>query len=127
MARASDIPQPFLKWAGGKRQLVSEIADIFPKSFWQGKARFYEPFLGGGALTLHLGNPKTSVYVPGNRLILNDVNPDLITTYTQVRDNVTQLISRLEKLSQDLPKVHFLIYGSQYLTEKLTSQQGLST
>jgi DNA adenine methylase len=108
MVRSSEIPQPFLKWAGGKRQLVSEITETIPKSFWIGGARFYEPFLGGGALTLYLGNPNSTMYVPGKRLFLNDINPDLIITYTQVRDNVTQLVHRLEKLSQDLSKNAFL-------------------
>ena len=108
IVRSSDIPQPFLKWAGGKRQLVSEISEAFPKSFWKGNARFYEPFLGGGALTLYLGNPNSTMYVPGKRLFLNDINPDLITTYAQVRDNLTQLVQKLERLSRDLSKDAFL-------------------
>lgn len=108
MTRSPAVPQPFLKWAGGKRQLLNEITNLIPNSFWKGKARFYEPFVGGGALMLHLGNPNSTQYVPGNRIYINDINPDLIITYIQVRDNVNKLITQLQKLSLDLTKEAFL-------------------
>lgn len=108
VSSSGEFPQPFLKWAGGKRQLVKELTNLIPKSFWKEGGRYFEPFLGGGALMLHLGNPESQTYVPGERLVLNDINPDLVTTYIQIRDNPQDLIKRLEQLSLDTSKKTFL-------------------
>lgn len=75
--------QPFLKWAGGKRQLLNEIDKYVPKY-----STYYEPFLGGGAVLFHL-EPKKAV--------INDANPELINVYKVVRDNVDELLEELEK------------------------------
>jgi DNA adenine methylase len=71
-------PQPFLRWAGGKRKLVETLVKSFPISFVKSTGNFYEPFVGGGALMLHLGEDTSARYVPGERISLNDMNPDLI-------------------------------------------------
>lgn len=75
--------QPFLKWAGGKRQLLKEIEKYVPKY-----STYYEPFLGGGAVLFHL-EPKKAV--------INDVNPELTNVYKVVRDNVDELLEELGK------------------------------
>jgi len=56
----------------------------------------------------HLGNPDSNTYIPGERLVLNDINPDLVTTYIQLRDNPQNLIKKLEQLSLDTSKKTFL-------------------
>jgi DNA adenine methylase len=76
------IPRPFLKWAGGKTQLLSEIACLLPTI----KGRYIEPFVGGGALFFEL-EPKYA--------ILQDANLELVTTYCAVRDYVEELIEAL--------------------------------
>ncbi len=76
--------QPFLKWAGGKRWLVKNHAEIFPKNF----NRYYEPFLGSGAVYFHL--------LP-NEAVLSDVNDDLINSYLAVRDSHKDVTSLLEE------------------------------
>jgi len=76
---------PLLKWPGGKRRLVRFILTLVPKEF----NRYYEPFLGSGALFFAL-RPK--------RALLADRNLDLITTYKQVRDNPRAIIKHLRKL-----------------------------
>lgn len=78
------LVQPFLKWAGGKRQLLKEIDKYIPSKF----STYYEPFLGGGALLFNL-QPK--------KAIVNDSNYELINTYKVIRDNVEELIEDLEK------------------------------
>jgi len=100
-------PKPFIRWAGGKRKLVPLILEFFPKTFSGSINRFYEPFIGGGALSLHLGNTDLEYHVPGKNLIINDINPDLVITYTMVRDNVDQLIISLMKISKDISKAQF--------------------
>jgi DNA adenine methylase len=74
---------PFLKWAGGKTQVLKQMQ--FPEKFGD----YYEPFLGGGAVFFHLAPKLTCAY-------LSDINKDLVNTYKVVRDNVEELILILE-------------------------------
>ena len=76
--------QPFLKWAGGKRQLLPEIRKYVPKKF----TTYYEAFVGGGAVLFDVQPPKA---------IVGDISPDLINVYSAVRDNVEELIKALKK------------------------------
>lgn len=79
---------PFVKWAGGKRQLLSELREHIPAKF----GTYYEPFVGGGAMTFSIlsDNPQATCS-------LSDLNSDLIITYVTVRDRVEELISSLRK------------------------------
>ncbi len=77
-------PSPFLKWAGGKTQLLRQMAPFFPRSF----RTYFEPFLGGGAVFFRL-QPK--------RAILSDLNPELILAFQTVRDNPEELMTELDK------------------------------
>ena len=79
--------EPFLKWAGGKRFLLSAILPNIPDV--RAEATYFEPFLGGGAVFFGL-LPKNAV--------LADLNPSLIETYVVVRDSVHEVISILEKM-----------------------------
>ena len=101
-------PQPFLRWAGGKRRLVEALIQSFPSSFSSAKNFYYEPFVGGGALMLALGNRNLPHYLPGQRLYINDSNPDLIITYQVIRDDVDSLIRKLEQIGNDTSKVAYL-------------------
>ena len=90
---ASPDARPFLKWAGGKRQLLPEI-----ERFARTPARaYYEPFLGGGALFFHLA---ANGRLPG-RVVLNDLNPHLIAAWRAVRDRTEMLISILEPMAAE--------------------------
>ena len=72
---------PFLKWAGGKGQLLSQLAPIFPATY----ERYFEPFIGGGAVFFSL-QPASAV--------LSDISSELINVYFVVRDSVEELIDR---------------------------------
>ncbi len=76
---------PLLKWAGGKRRLLAHISPFVPPNF----STYYEPFLGGGALFFALGPAKA---------VLSDLNPELVLTYTQVRDNLDEVVARLRRM-----------------------------
>src|SRR5438105_2391991 len=79
-------PGPFLKWAGGKRQLLPVLLECVPDLQ---DARYHEPFVGGGALFFALRDSGR----PGRRgARLADVNPELINAYKVVRDQVEALI-----------------------------------
>ncbi len=84
---------PFLKWPGGKRQLLAQYAPYLPQVI---EGRYFEPFVGGGALFFHL-RPFQAV--------LGDANEELINVYRVVRDQPLQLIANL--LSQGKTKEHF--------------------
>lgn len=76
--------RPFLKWAGGKTQLLPQILGCFPANF----NRYHEPFVGGGAVFFALGPKKGT---------LSDVNPDLVGAYQALRDDVDGVIGALQQ------------------------------
>lgn len=78
--------EPFLKWAGGKRQLLEQIKNRLPKG---GFDRYFEPFIGGGALFLEL-QPKSA--------IISDINEQLINCYNVIKSNPEELIAEITRL-----------------------------
>lgn len=80
--RKNPLVKPFVKWAGGKRQLMPQITKYMPKNF----SRYYEPFVGGGAVFFELQNNKSTI---------NDFNTELILAYKAIRDNLDELIDSL--------------------------------
>jgi len=80
---------PFVKWAGGKSQLIPQIIRLMPSRF----ARYFEPFLGGGAVFFHTASYNRNAF-------LSDINVDLINAYKIIRNNVEELITAL-KYHQD--------------------------
>lgn len=88
------IAKPFLKWAGGKSQLISEIGNALPKEFGKTKFTYIEPFVGSGAVLFWMLNnfPKME------KAIINDINADLINTYKIIASKPKELISILQDL-----------------------------
>ncbi len=82
------LVMPFLKWVGGKRQLMTEIEPLLPSRI----STYYEPFVGGGAVFLHT-QPKKAV--------INDYNSELINVYETIRDDVDALIEHLATHEND--------------------------
>ena len=80
---------PFVKWAGGKRQLLSQIKERMPKAY----NNYYEPFIGGGAMLFEL--------LP-ERAIINDINIALINTYRQICDNPEVFIKEIQHLDSEM-------------------------
>ncbi|MBF1177082.1 DNA adenine methylase [Parvimonas micra] len=82
---------PFLKWAGGKRQLLDKIIDRMPKSF----NNYYEPFIGGGALLFELQPAKA---------VINDINASLINAYITIAEKPFEFISAVIELDSQIPE-----------------------
>jgi len=80
--------QPFLKWVGGKSQLLTQFDQFFPTKI----GRYVEPFVGGGAVFFHLKHR-----FPSMKAFLRDNNDELINTYVAVRDYPTDLMRRLDR------------------------------
>ena len=86
MAKNNKLVAPFLKWVGGKRQLMPSIVDHLPENIKDYK--YIEPFIGGGAVFFNL-QPKNAV--------INDYNEELINVYQVIKDNLDELIIDLKK------------------------------
>ena len=91
------MAKPFLKWAGGKRQLIPIIEKYLPPNF-EKCTTYIEPFIGGGALLFHL----LEKYKFEN-VHISDINPELILCYRQLKTSVEKVISYHESLIQQFP------------------------
>ncbi|MCY7025792.1 DNA adenine methylase [Streptococcus sanguinis] len=87
--------QPFTKWTGGKRQLLGELRSYMPETY----GRYFEPFVGGGALFFDLA-PEQAV--------INDFNEELINAYRQIKNNPAELINLLIKHKENNSKDYYL-------------------
>ncbi len=91
--------KPFVKWAGGKTQLIDEIDARLPKKEIEaGEIDTYvEPFVGGGAVFFHIAQN----YPQFKRFCLLDVNEDLVNCYNEITDNVESLVAKLRRLERE--------------------------
>ena len=88
----SSIPKPFVKWAGGKRQLIPVLNQHLPENY----DSFFEPFLGGGAMFFHILTKNHK-----QKCIVSDLNSNLVLTYVTIRDKADELISSLKNHSKN--------------------------
>ena len=88
--KKNKLVTPFLKWVGGKRQLIPVINESISKNFTN--RNYYEPFVGGGAILFHL-YPKKAV--------INDFNEELINVYKTIKENPEELITDLRTHKND--------------------------
>ncbi len=106
-------PKPFVKWAGGKRQLIPILHENLPKTF----GTYYEPFLGGGALLFHILTERGGA----QKCSISDLNSDLVLTYTTIRDRIDDLVLSLknhEKIYQkDSKKYYYSVRESNPRSE----------
>ncbi len=120
--------KPFLKWAGGKTQLISDIEKSMPKEFVNSKFTYIEPFVGSGAILFWMLNNFPKI----EKAVINDINEDLINTYKTIASNPKELISNLEILqnefhslegNEDNKKLYYYQKRDLYNTRK-TEQSG---
>lgn len=96
------MAKPFLKWAGGKSQLMPEIMQRLPDYVCDGTPyQYIEPFSGSGAVALHLLDSPH----PPTKVILNDINSDLINLYRVIKSNPTELLSYLKIIQSEYDKL----------------------
>lgn len=107
---------PFLKWAGGKSQLLDSIVECLPEGF----GTYFEPFLGGGALFFRLVSMGRI-----RRALLSDLNKDLINCFVVVRDELDALISRLEYYQNYVGAKDFFYEVARPLFNKIRLKTGL--
>lgn len=91
------IAKPFLKWAGGKTQLLNAIEKALPKDIYNKKFTYIEPFVGSGAVLFWILNNYPNLH----KAVINDINEDLINTYKTIASRPKELISILQILQNE--------------------------
>ena len=87
--------KPFIKWVGGKGQLIEQLEALLPADFVERENITYiEPFVGGGAMLFYMLQKFSNI----KSAVINDINPDLTLCYQVVRDNPTELIKSLKDI-----------------------------
>lgn len=100
------LAKPFLKWAGGKSQLLTQIEKFLPVEIGTTRCnRYVEPFLGGGAVFFHLVQK-----FHFREIVLSDINPEIMLVYQVIRLYADELIHQLSALEK---KYHILSFSQQ--------------
>lgn len=87
--------KPFIKWVGGKSQLIEQLEALLPADFSEREnVTYIEPFVGGGAMLFYMLQKFSNI----KSAVINDINPDLTLCYQVVRDNPTELINSLKDI-----------------------------
>lgn len=102
---------PFIKWVGGKTQLLPEIRQKYPQQI----TKYCEPFVGGGAVLFDV----LQSFHP-TEVLINDINPELINLYTQIRDNSEELISLLSDMQAEYLATEKDKRKELYLSKRIT-------
>lgn len=111
-SKSAGAVKPFLKWAGGKSQLLHEIKQYYP---FDGKSitKYAEPFVGGGAVLFDI----LSKYEL-NEIYISDINVELINTYRIIRDDIDKLISMLATMEDEFIPLDTEQRKVYYLTKR---------
>jgi DNA adenine methylase len=88
--------KPFVKWAGGKAQILDEIRRLYPEGLGTTITKYAEPFVGGGAVLFDV----LSKYQL-EKIYISDINRELIATYSHIRDDVDELVDALRTMEQE--------------------------
>lgn len=123
----TNAAKPFIKWVGGKTQLLDDIKKSLPKDLDKREGLTYvEPFVGGGAVLFWILQEYPNI----TRAVINDINAELICTYRVIKNNVDSLITELSKLqaeylplSADDRKDYYLVQRSLFNTKDTTDVQ----
>lgn len=125
LCRVKPDAKPFVKWAGGKKQLLPIICMSYPHGLESTVTKYAEPFVGGGAVLFDILNRYDL-----EKIYISDINTELITTYKIIRDNCEPLIQLLKSMrdeyvpqSNDARKEIFYTYRTRFNTLKKTLSQ----
>lgn len=123
--KKTDNAKPFIKWVGGKGQLIEQLTNLLPKDFCCWKDTTYiEPFVGGGAMLFYMLQHFPNI----KHAVINDINTDLTTCYQTIRDNAEELILSLKNIEEyylsikeeEERKSFFMSVREQYNQKNLT-------
>lgn len=116
--------KPFVKWVGGKSQLIEQLEALLPADFdkWE-NVTYIEPFVGGGAMLFYMLQTHSNI----ESAVINDINSDLTTCYKVVKENPSALVSSLSEIqkeyyalkNEESRKEFFLQMRDRFNTKKL--------
>ena len=118
--------KPFIKWVGGKGQLIEQLEALLPADFSEREnVTYIEPFVGGGAMLFYMLQKYPNI----KSAVINDINPDLTLCYQVVRDNPTELVKSLDAIqseyralqTEEERKIFFLDKRDWFNTKSLDS------
>lgn len=118
--------KPFIKWVGGKGQLIEQLEALLPADFSEREnVTYIEPFVGGGAMLFYMLQRYPNI----KSAVINDINPDLTLCYQVVRDNPTELVKSLDAIqteyhalrTEEERKIFFLGKRDRFNTKSLDS------
>jgi DNA adenine methylase len=99
--REIEIIKPFIKWVGGKTQIINDVMSLFPKEM----NNYHEPFLGGGSVLLALLSYKKNKFIKiSGYIYANDLNSNLIGLYKNIQLHPDALISEIKKITDEFSK-----------------------
>lgn len=104
------LTKPFVKWVGGKKQLLEKLRSCMPKDY----NRYYEPFIGGGALLFNI-QPKDAV--------INDTNSQLINVYNQLKINIEDVIKTVNTLDGKICDEDYYLEIRDRYNSKINSKE----
>lgn len=90
--------KPFVKWVGGKTQLIDQLEALLPADFdqWE-NVTYIEPFVGGGAMLFYMLQTHSNI----KSAVINDINPDLTTCYKVVKESPSILVQSLKEIQKE--------------------------
>ncbi len=97
MKQIDKIAKPFIKWAGGKSQLLTEIDNAIPHRIKQSDFTYIEPFVGGGAVLFWVLQKYPNI----KKAVINDINADLTNSYKTIKENVEDVIAILRQWEKE--------------------------
>ena len=97
--------KPFIKWAGGKGQLLSQLDEHLPQQLDGRPFTYIEPFVGGGAMLFHMLKKHPEI----RKVVINDINTYLVTAYKVIKERPKELIERLSSLERQ----YFALYSEE--------------
>ena len=116
--------KPFVKWVGGKTQLIDQLEALLPADFdqWE-NVTYIEPFVGGGAMLFYMLQTHSNI----KSAVINDINPDLTTCYKVVKESPTELVQALKEIqkeyyalnSEEARKQFYLLMRDEFNTKSL--------
>ena len=117
--------KPFIKWVGGKGQLLSQLEEHLPKQLYNEEFTYIEPFVGGGAMMFFMLQKFPNI----KRVIINDINQNLTEAYINIKENAEGLVYRLKHIEQkylsitdyEEQKIFYLELRKKFNEEKLIS------
>lgn len=110
------IAKPFIKWVGGKSQLLTAIKDTLPSDFAQRKNLAYiEPFVGGGAVLFWILQEYPNI----TRAVINDINPDLTLAYSTIKNKPKELIDSLRTIQEEYIPLNEVDRKEYYLSKRV--------